>query len=59
MQQNIKENALSIKNDFIFISFIGLMSRVFANRPGDQGSILGRGYQRLKKMVLDAALLNT
>ena len=30
--------------------------RVFANGPGNQGSIPG---QRLKKMVLDAALLNT
>ena len=34
---------------------IGLMSRVFANGPGDRGSIPGW----LKKMVLDTALLNT
>ena len=33
----------------------GLMSRVFANSPGDRGSIPGR----LKKMVLDAVLFNT
>ena len=32
---------------------IGLMSRVFANGPGDWGS-----YQRLRKMVLDSTLLN-
>ena len=33
------------------------MSRVFANSPKDQDSIVP--YKRLKKMVLDAALLNT
>ena len=35
---------------------IDLMSRVFANGQGDQGSIQGRV---IPKMVLDAALLNT
>ena len=35
------------------------MSRVFANGPGDRGSILGRVIPKTKKMVLDAALLNT
>ena len=34
---------------------IGLMSRVFANIPGDQGSIPGLN----QKMVFDATLLNT
>ena len=38
---------------------IGLMSRVFANGPGDRGSIPGRVIQKTQKMVLDAALLNT
>ena len=38
---------------------IGQMSRVFANGPGDQGSIPGRVIPKTKKMVLDAALLNT
>ena len=40
---------------------IGLMSRsrVFANGPGDRGSILGWIIPKTKKMVLDAALLNT
>ena len=33
--------------------------RVFANGPGDQGSIPGRVIPKTKKMVLDAALLNT
>ena len=35
------------------------MSRVFANGPGDQGSILGRVIPKTQKMVLDATLLNT
>ena len=38
---------------------IGLMSRVFANGPGDQGSILGRVIPKTPKMVLDSALLGT
>ena len=32
---------------------------VFANDPGDQGSISGRVTPKTKKMVLHAALLNT
>ena len=35
------------------------MSRVFANGPGDQGSIPGRVIPQTQKMVLDAAVLNT
>ena len=35
------------------------MSRVFANGTGDRGSIPGRVTAKTKKMVLDAALLNT
>ena len=38
---------------------IGLMSGVFANGPGDRGSIPGRVIPKTKKMVLGAALLNT
>ena len=34
------------------------MSKVFANGPGDWGSIPGRVI-KTQKMVLDAALLNT
>ena len=33
--------------------------RVFANGPGDLGSILGRVIPKTVKMVLDASLLNT
>ncbi len=36
---------------------ISLMSRVFANGPGDWSQV--KSYQRLKKMVLDATLLST
>ena len=38
------------------------MSRVFANGPGDWGSIPGRVIpktQKKKKIIFDAALLNT
>ena len=35
------------------------MSRVFANGPGERGSIPGRVIPKTLKMVLDAALLNT
>ena len=38
---------------------IDLMSRVFANDPGDRGSISGRVIPKIKKMGLDASLLNT
>ena len=39
--------------------FIGLVGRVFANDPGDQGSVSGRVVPKTLKMVLDASLLNT
>ena len=35
------------------------MSCVFANEPGDQGSIPGWVIQKTPKIVVDAALLNT
>ena len=35
------------------------MSGVFANGPGDRGSIAGRGIPKTEKMVLDAALFST
>ena len=38
---------------------IGLVGRVFANGPGDLGSIPGRVIQKTLKMVLDTSLLNT
>ena len=38
---------------------IGLVDRVFADDPGDQGSIPGRVIPKTLKMVLDTFLLNT
>ena len=38
---------------------IGLMSREFANGPGDRVSIPGRVIPKTLKMVVDAALHNT
>ena len=35
---------------------ISLMSREFANGPGDRGSISGQVIPKTQKMVLDAAL---
>ena len=34
------------------------MVKVFANGPGDQGSIPGRVIPKTQKMVLDAALIS-
>ena len=42
-----------------FYPFIGLVGRVFANGPGDQGSIPGRVIPKTFKMVLDIFLLDT
>ena len=38
---------------------IGLVRRMFANSPGDLGSIPGRVIPKTLKMVLDTPLLNT
>ena len=38
---------------------IGLAVRVFANGPGDMGSIPGRVIPKTQKMVLDVSLFNT
>ena len=38
---------------------IGLASRVFANGPGDLGSVPGRIIPKTLKMVLDTTLFNT
>ena len=43
----------------MFNQLIGLMGRVFANGPGDPGSIPGRVIPKTQKMVLDASLLYT
>ena len=38
---------------------VGLAGRVFANGPGDLGSIPGRVTPKTLKMVLDTSMLNT
>ena len=38
---------------------IGLMSRVFANGPGERGSISGRVILKIRKMIFDVTLLST
>ena len=45
--------------DDIMISANGPAVRVFANGPGDLGSIPGRVIPKTLKMVLDTTLLNT
>ena len=43
----------------MYLLDIGIIIRVFANGPGDLGSIPGRVIPKTQKMALDAALLNT
>ena len=43
----------------IFDRLIAIVGRVFANGPGDLGSIQGRIIPKTLKMVLDTSLLNT
>ena len=41
------------------MGFIDLVGRVFANGPGDLGSIPGRVIPKTLKIVFDTSLLNT
>ena len=43
----------------MFLTIKPYLHRVFANGPGDLGSIPGRVIPKTQKMVLDASLLNT
>ena len=54
-------NRLNKNSIYKFINFrlIGLVGWVFANGPGDLGSIPGRVMPKTLKMVLDTSLLNT
>ena len=54
-----KFSKLDLLEVYMQIPDIGIMVRVFANGPGDLGSILGRVIPKTQKMVLDATLLNT
>ena len=61
---NICDRAISViellYNKYMYIiPDIGLGVRVFANGPGDLGSIPGRVIPKTQKMVLDASLLST
>ena len=47
------------KSEYGIVLKTGPMSRVFANGPGDQGSILGRVIPKTLKMILDTTLLST
>ena len=49
----------SFPHIYIYIYDIGPAVRVFANGPGDLGSIPGRVIPKTLKMVLDTTLLNT
>ena len=40
------------------LPLIGIMVRMFANDPGDLGSIPGRVKPKTQKLVLDASLIN-
>ena len=44
---------------YMYIYNIGIMVRVFANGPEDQGSIPGWIIPKTQKMVNDTSLLNT
>ena len=48
-----------IWNRTVLYQLIGLVSRVFANSPRDQGSVPGRVIPKTQKMLLDISLLNT
>ena len=50
---------LFTRKNLMFNRLIGLVARVFANGPGDRGSIPGRVIPKTLKMVLDTSLLNT
>ena len=49
----------SPRRSIVIYKLLFLMSRVFANGPGDRGLIPGRVIPKTQKMVLDAALLST
>ena len=58
--ENTKPSSIPFFKLISLLSCIGLMGRVFANGPGDQGSIPGQVIPKTqKKMVLDATLLGT
>ena len=59
LRKQKSQEGLSKKCLQLSVLLIGLVGRVFANGPGDLGSILGRVIPKTLKMVLDTSLLNT
>ena len=51
---NLESPSTTVDN-FTYVPDIGMMVRVFATGPGDQGSISGRAIPKTQKMVLDAS----
>ena len=52
-------NGISTFLSYLLPKFDSLVNVVFANGPGDLGSIPGRVIPKTLKMVLDTSLLNT
>ena len=55
----VPTNYLFTNYVYLIYIYIDLVGTVFANGPGDQGSISGRVIPMTQKIVPDAALLNT
>ena len=51
-------NAPWERHELSYFAYLDIMVRVFANDPGDLGSIPGRVIPKTQKMVLDTSLLN-
>ena len=51
--------ALDDRHQLYSYCSIGLVGRVFANHPGDQGSVSSRLIPKTQKIVLGITLLNT
>ena len=59
VESDSKDDEESEDHIYTLYRFIDLVDRVFANGPGDLGSIPGRVIPKTLKMVLDTSLLNT
>ena len=57
--QIICQFRLTLHIQTLYLLFICLMSRLFANSPRDRGSIPGRVIPKTQKMVLDATIHST
>ena len=55
----LNELFLKLVKVYYTLKYIGLVGRVFANGPGDLGSIPGRVIPKILKILLDTSLLNT